>query len=79
MADFAHAMQDPAGTFAEPSDVLSDASLTDEQKLKILEQWKNDAINLQVAEEENMGGQTPTMLSRVNNAISILHEKRGSS
>ncbi len=49
-------MLDPTSIFACPSDVCDEQSLTRDQKIKILRRWEYDARELQVAEEENMGG-----------------------
>ena len=73
MSDLEKALRDPAAVYHYPKDVLVDESLTKEQKLQILEQWKIDAIELMVAEEENMAGDGPSMLSRVNRAIGIVN------
>jgi len=44
----------PAKYFAEPSDVLEASEFTAAQQAEILTQWKNDAIQLMRATEENM-------------------------
>ena len=54
--DFERALLNPAREFAHPKDVLADMSLTLEQKVKVLRRWEYDALELEVAEEENMGG-----------------------
>ena len=59
----------PADFYSEPNEVLQDASLTQEQKKKILKQWECDARQLEVAEEENMAGNAPSMLRDVLTAI----------
>ena len=72
MTEFDKALHDPSTVYAYPKEVLSDASMTDEQKLQILQRWRYDAYELLVADEENMAGESPTMFSRVNRAIAIL-------
>lgn len=69
MTDFVKAIQDPAGTYAKPVDVLTDNSLTSNEKIMVLEQWEYEAIALQTADGENMEGAAPAMLSRVHNAL----------
>jgi hypothetical protein len=71
--DIEKILTDPADAFACPADVLSEASLTREQKIKILRRWEYDARELQVAEEENMGGGPPDMLDEVLKALRHLH------
>ncbi|HMB16002.1 MAG TPA: hypothetical protein VKN62_06775 [Pelovirga sp.] len=62
-------LMNPADVYSEPDQVLQDASLTQEQKMKILKQWEYDARELEVAEEENMEGSAPSMLREVLKAI----------
>jgi len=62
-------LMNPADVYSEPDQVLQDASLTQEQKMKILKQWEYDARELEVAEEENMEGSAPSMLRDVLKAI----------
>ena len=59
------AMLDPTSIFACPSDVCGEQSLTRDQKIKILRRWEYDARELQVAEEENMGGGPEDVLDEV--------------
>ncbi len=56
---------DPSGAYDTPEEVLRDASLDRGAKRRILQSWERDARELQVAEEENMGGGEPAMLGRV--------------
>lgn len=58
-------MLDPTSIFACPSDVCDEQSLTRDQKIKILRRWEYDARELQVAEEENMGGGPQDVLDEV--------------
>lgn len=69
---FDRILADPASAYAIPEDVLKDSRLTRAQKIKVLEQWAFDARELQVAEEENMRGDSkPTMLHQV---LVVLHQ-----
>lgn len=45
---------DPELEFGDPRKLADDPALTTRQKLKILEDWKLDLLELQKAEEENM-------------------------
>ncbi len=65
------ALLDPASVFRCPEDVFGEKSLTREQKIEILRRWEYDARELEVAEEENMGGGPPDMLDQV---LSVLHQ-----
>ena len=52
-----------------PNEVLADRNLSREEKIKILEQMEYDALELQVAEEENMPGGPPDLLVAIKNAL----------
>ncbi len=54
MSDFERAIKNPADVFDRPSEVLDREDLSSEQKLKILRQWEYDALQREVATEENM-------------------------
>ena len=73
MVDIDKAMLDPVSVFASPDDVLSEQSLDREQKIKILRRWEYDARELEVAEEENMGGGPPGILDEVLHALHRLN------
>ena len=68
--DIEKAMLDPDSIFASPDDVFGEQSLTREQKIKILRRWEYDARELEVAEEENMGGGPPDKLDEI---LKVLH------
>jgi CBS domain-containing protein len=59
------ALLDPAAVFGSPEEVERDAALSREEKLAILESWQEDAHELAVAEDENMGGGEPSRLDEV--------------
>ena len=63
------AMLDPISVFACPDDVCDEPSLTWDQKIKVLRCWEYDARELEVAEEENMGGGPPGVLDKVFRAL----------
>lgn len=76
--DMEHAERDPSAVFATPEEVLAHPELNHEQKLRILRRWRLDALDLEVATEENMGDGEPSMLERVTNALMSLEgEKEG--
>ena len=67
-------MLNPALVFLGPEDVLQRDELTREQKMEMLRRWKFDALQLQVAEEENMGSEEPSdILDRVLQALHALN------
>lgn len=59
----------PAAAYAHPDDVLTDASLTREQKIEVLREWHYDATRLQESAGENMTGGEADRLHSVSNAL----------
>jgi len=55
--DYELALLDPTAIFDEPKQVVAETSLTPSQQLKILKRWEYDALELMVADEENMLGE----------------------
>lgn len=70
--EFERIIADPASAYGVPEKVLVDERLTKAQKIAVLKQWAFDAKELQVAEEENMRGNSkPTLLHQV---LVVLHK-----
>lgn len=71
MTDFNQAMRDPKSCYVEPCQVVTDDTLSKEEKIKVLKQWEYDARERSVAEEENMpsGPDETFMLSRIKEAL----------
>lgn len=67
--DMEKALQDPASVFDSPDDVVRDTTLSDNDKAQILRRWEYDALELAVAEEENMAGDQSDQLERVHAAL----------
>jgi hypothetical protein len=67
--DIEKAMTNPTSVFPSPEAVIHKQNLTKDQKIKILKRWKYDALELEVAEEENMGGGPPGVLYDVLKAL----------
>jgi hypothetical protein len=67
--DVKQALLDPTSEFAEPEDVLAAGALDRDTKIEILRRWGYDALELQVAEEENMTGGEPAILDRIVRAL----------
>ncbi|HAD49121.1 MAG: hypothetical protein CMF12_12715 [Idiomarina sp.] len=74
MADFETCMRNPAGAFGQPEDVVNRSDFSKEQKLKILQQWRYDEYETEVADQENMGADKPDRLGEINNLILQLEE-----
>ena len=54
MIEFEQALKNPAAAFEEPEAILRVRDLSRDQKVKLLRQWEYDALQLEVATEENM-------------------------
>lgn len=67
------ALLDPASVYSSPAKVIDDPALDREQKVEILRRWEYDARELEVAEEENMGGGPPDMLDQILKALNELN------
>ena len=69
------ALTDPSEVFDGPEQVVHDARFGTADKLRILERWEIDAKLLQVATEENMGGnvgEDGALLQRVRRSLDAL-------
>ena len=75
--DFEHALLDPRSVFREPAEVLACAELDAARKREILERWRHDALELQTADDEAMGGGEVHMMQRVNDALLELERQTG--
>ena len=62
--DFKKAKLNPAAVFKSPQEVVSSQELSREQQIEILRQWEQDAMSMEVADEESMLGRNPNYSSR---------------
>lgn len=51
-------LRDPSAVFADPADVLAQEQFSDAEKVKILQQWRYDMVQLQVAAQESLIGES---------------------
>jgi len=65
------AKESPTKVFESPADVVV-ADMPAEQKAEILENWENEAHQLQAAADESMIGGEPSRLAEVRQAIDKL-------
>jgi isochorismate hydrolase len=63
------ALLDPTSVFRMPEEVLARQDLTRDQKAAILQRWRYDAIELEVAETEGRRDGEPDLLDRVLDAL----------
>ena len=70
--DFKKAQLDPGSVFDTPEQVLRHEELNEAQRIEILRRWEYDASELEVAEEEGMGGGEETLLPRILQALQTL-------
>lgn len=69
-------LRDPSAAYEKPDDVLNDSNLNNDEKLEVLEQWEYDALELQVATDENMPGTTEVPLDEILAAKKKLTTKK---
>jgi hypothetical protein len=70
--DLEKARLDPGSVFASPEQLCESPGLSREQKIDLLQRWAEDARELEVAEEEGMGGGESSLLSRILTALDSL-------
>ena len=66
---------DPRSVFKEPAEVLARADFDATHKRQILERWRHDALELQTADDEAMGGGEEPMMQRVLDALNGLERQ----
>lgn len=64
---------DPSRFFETPMAVCHAYWINRDEKIQILHRWEYDARELEVAEEENMGGSTTVHLDEVLDALHCLN------
>lgn len=75
--EYERIISDPSSCYQIPEDVLLDKRLSREQKIAVLKQWAFDERELEVAEEENMRGDSePLVLDQVLIALHKLEESK---
>ena len=70
--DLEKARLDPGSVFASPEELCESPGLSREQKVDLLQRWAEDARELEVAEEEGMGGGESSLLERILTALDTL-------
>lgn len=70
--DLKQALLDPTSVFDCPEDVVATGAIDRDVKVEILRRWGYDALELEVAEEENMPGEEPDLLPRIVEALRSL-------
>jgi len=73
MTSFEEYMLNPGKAFNSPAEVVQHAGLSAAQKVRILQQWKNEIEQLKVATAENMPGPMPEgLMKEINKALDRL-------
>ncbi len=63
------------GKHTSPTDLMNDQSLSRDEKIKMLEHWRDDKKALLRASEEGMEGDGPSeILRKIKKALSSLEE-----
>ena len=73
-SNFKDILQDPAIYYDLPEEVLEDQTLSQDQKIQVLKHWKYDAILLQMASAENMGGGENSPLDKILKCLGELEK-----
>jgi len=74
-------IHDPELEFGDPKQLAKNRELSLQRKLEVLESWRLDLIELQRAEDENMGGRevepgaTAKRLAEVSAVIALLERE----
>ena len=71
-------MNNPSTYFKSLTELCEEDSLSKDQKIEILCQWKYDALGLEVAEEESMAGGPPNKLHEILEALRCLRSNTDS-
>ncbi len=66
------ALLDPSSVFPRPAAVLSDKTLSKDQKVEVLRRWEYDACEVSVAEDEGMPAQDGEVLRQILEALQVL-------
>lgn len=73
--DFKKSLKNPAEAYDAPQAVMNDNTLSVEQKIEILEHWRYDELETEVADQENMAGHDPDRLGEINNLLLKLKDE----
>ena len=71
--DFEKAKLNAAAVFKSPQEVVSSQELSRKQKIEILQRWEQEAMSMEVAEEEGMPGPQPKLLQPIRDALHTLN------
>lgn len=71
-AEFQKMLDDPSASFKTPEAVLDDNRLSREQKIQVLKQWAYDVREMEVAEGENMRGDSSSLI--LHQILLVLHQ-----
>ncbi|MEQ6884433.1 hypothetical protein [Salicola sp. Rm-C-2C1-2] len=63
------ALVDPAAVFTTPDEVVTAEGLSTDQRIRILRRREYDALELTVADDENMPGDSTPLLEKVLAAL----------
>lgn len=70
------AIADPKSAFSHPSEVVSADGLSEQQKLQLLNRWRQNELALVRAAGEGMsGGEQPAVIREVDKCIRALQDR----
>lgn len=75
MSEIDDILRDPSAAFADPCEVLCQARLSRDDKVRVLQQWRYDQVQLQVASNENLTGDTNhgAVIRKIDECLRQLH------
>ncbi|MDQ8186858.1 hypothetical protein [Pelagicoccus sp. SDUM812002] len=66
---FMEAKKNPGASYSRPLEVLTDDELSQDEKRKVLESWKAEAIHLEESSGEGFGGGERSNLDEIAEAL----------
>lgn len=75
--DMKKAIANPSGVFDAPADIVEHDKLSKDEKVKLLQVWETDALELETAAQENMTGGEASRLREVHEALRMVEESKG--
>ena len=72
MSLYNQGLKNPTAVFKNPQDLVNNQSLSNEQKINILQQWYDDAKLLEIASSENMDAEEDSLLPEIIEALHTL-------
>lgn len=75
MKEIDQILRDPSATFSDPCEVLCQLRLSRDEKIRVLQQWRYDLVQLQAASAENLTGDSDpgSGIQKIDECLRQLH------